>query len=89
MPARLYRKKPVLVEAMQYRADTCEMLCRWLGLPHHVYPGVACGVGQFPIETPEGRMVANPGDWIVRGVAGEFYPVKDAIFRETYEALSE
>lgn len=43
--------------------------------------------GAFLIATLEGVMKARPGDWIIRGVQGEFYPVKDSIFRETYEAV--
>ena len=41
------------------------------------------------IATLEGEMVAVPGDWIIRGVQGEFYPIKEAIFRETYEPVEE
>jgi hypothetical protein len=37
------------------------------------------------IHTLEGTLAASPGDWIVRGVKGEFYPVKPDIFNETYE----
>ncbi|MER7169159.1 hypothetical protein ABT336_24245 [Micromonospora sp. NPDC000207] len=37
------------------------------------------------IRTLEGDMTASLGDWIIRGVQGEHYPIKDAIFRETYE----
>ncbi len=40
---------------------------------------------QQAIETLEGTMTANPGDWIIAGVKGERYPVKDDIFRATYE----
>ena len=40
------------------------------------------------ISTLEGKMLAAPGDWIIQGVNGEFYPCKDDIFRKTYEALS-
>lgn len=39
------------------------------------------------IETLEGRMRANIGDWIITGVAGEHYPCKDEIFRATYEPV--
>ena len=39
------------------------------------------------IETLEGVMVGNPGDWLITGVAGERYPCKDSIFRATYEAV--
>lgn len=41
------------------------------------------------IETPEGVMVASPGDWIITGVWGERYPCKDGIFQETYDAVLE
>ena len=37
------------------------------------------------IKTLEGTMLASPGDWIIRGVAGEFYPCKPEIFEATYE----
>ncbi len=39
------------------------------------------------IQTLEGTMHANPGDWIVTGVKGEKYPVREDIFKETYEAV--
>lgn len=49
------------------------------------------GDGPFgiAIETLEGVMVASPGDWIIRGVQGEFYPCKPAIFAATYEAVTQ
>lgn len=39
------------------------------------------------IETLEGTMVGNPGDWLITGVAGEKYPCKDEIFQKTYEPV--
>lgn len=39
------------------------------------------------IETLEGTMVGNPGDWLITGVAGEKYPCKDDIFQKTYEPV--
>lgn len=39
------------------------------------------------IKTPEGTMCADPGDWVIRGVKGEFYPCKPDIFAETYEVV--
>ncbi len=39
----------------------------------------------FEVKTLEGIMHGNPGDWLVKGVNGELYPVKDEIFRKTYE----
>ncbi|AMS02680.1 hypothetical protein BJD55_gp086 [Gordonia phage Yvonnetastic] len=41
--------------------------------------------GYLQIATLEGLMTVKPGDWVVRGIAGEFYPVKDSIFRDTYD----
>lgn len=40
------------------------------------------------VDTPEGQMVGNPGDWLITGVEGEQYPCKDSIFRATYEPVS-
>ena len=45
--------------------------------------------GRFVIATLEGGHWANPGDWIVRGVQGEFYPVKPDIFDATYQRADE
>jgi hypothetical protein len=41
------------------------------------------------IRTLEGQLYAAPGDWIIRGVAGEHYPCKPDIFGETYEAVED
>jgi hypothetical protein len=45
--------------------------------------------GDLAIETLEGTMTASPGDWIIRGVKGEFYPCKPDIFAQTYEPTKE
>ena len=78
-----YRKKPVVVEAVLYRGEEDFNLVRlFVGNTrpiHHL------GDGRLGIETLEGVMAANPGDWIVKGVKGEFYPCKPDIFAETYE----
>jgi hypothetical protein len=47
------------------------------------------GMGGVEIKTLEGTMVANPGDWIIRGVKGELYPCKPDIFEATYERVME
>lgn len=83
--ANRYRKKPIVIEAMRYSPETCERICAWMRIPHVVYSGEPCGVGEFLIETLEGTMRANPGDWIIRGLKGEFYPCKPDIFEATYE----
>ena len=48
----------------------------------------AMGIG-MQIPTLEGLRLAQPGDWIVKGVKGEFYPIKDDIFEQTYELVEE
>jgi hypothetical protein len=79
-----YRKKPVVVEAMQLPAlgeDASDELVDWLqagGILSDRDEGVA-------IETLEGTMRGDPGDWIIKGVQGEFYPCKPDIFEATYE----
>lgn len=74
-----YRKKPVVVEAVQWIGDIKPI--------HDFGAGYTLRGTELFIETLEGAMRANPGDWIIKGVAGEFYPCRDAIFRLTYEIL--
>lgn len=45
--------------------------------------------GKFAVDTLEGQMHGNKGDYLVRGVKGEFYPVKKEIFEETYEEIKQ
>ena len=41
------------------------------------------------IDTLEGGHTVCPGDWIITGVRGEYYPIKDSIFQETYEEVTD
>lgn len=57
---------------------------------YYAEPGLIMRVGDsLFIGTLEGTMEAAPGDWIIRGVKGELYPIKDEIFGETYDAVPE
>lgn len=78
-----YRKKPVVVEAIQVDEGNAMDVARWVGVQHEM---IVAGP-PIPIVTLEGTMMANAGDWVVKGVAGEFYPVKPDIFEQTYEAV--
>lgn len=96
-------KKPVVIEAMQLAGTPAEMhtVYRWIeqntqgsyDTNDTAEPVPASGVsidartGFLVIATLEGQMQAKPGDWIIRGVQGEFYPCKPDIFSETYELL--
>lgn len=84
-----FRKKPVVIEAVQY-AGSGNMNPAWWSARLVVD---AVGTAYFEngadpmfIKTLEGRMEVSPGDWIIRGVKGEIYPCKPDIFAATYEA---
>lgn len=81
-----FRKKPVVIEAVQFRGDNdVEM---WEFCPKaeiHLEPGLPPCVA---INTLEGQMIGAIGDWIIKGVKGEFYPCKPDIFEATYEAIA-
>lgn len=90
-----YRKKPVVVEAYKYNGDGTAAL-DWAG---SVVLGGSCKIfvrltgdkkrcGLF-IDTLEGEMHVSEGDFIILGVAGEFYPCKPDIFEKTYEKVEE
>ena len=70
-----YLKKQVAVEAVQW-------------FKHGDHPAVAAdsGDGAGYIETPEGRLRVEPGDWVITGIAGENYPCKPEIFKKLYTA---
>lgn len=85
-----YRKKPVVIDAVQVSRKFFEVALEFLG---------TINVGEYnsgefledgcyiEIPTLEGTMTANEGDWIIKGVKGEFYPCKPDIFEQTYEKV--
>jgi hypothetical protein len=83
-----YRKKPVVIEAWQL-----------VDIRKSIPPGVCiddCGSAPWlddcvlaHIHTLEGVMIVTPGDWVIRGVKGEFYPCKPDIFAATYEPVED
>ncbi len=83
-----FRKKPVIIDAVQFNPEKPEP---WpFGIvqfhPRCEAENAACSWdGKYYVETLEGRFEAKPGDWIIRGVKGEFYPCKPDIFAATYE----
>jgi hypothetical protein len=79
-----FRKKPVVVDAVQvpYSADDTQA---WLDLSAHL--GRRVGPEPPVIGTLEGAFYSSPGDWIIRGIRGEFYPCKPDIFEATYEPV--
>ena len=79
-----YRKKPVIIEAVQLQKDNIEECSKFMSVESS---GGAIDVfsDRININTLEGIMHASFGDYIIKGVKGEFYPCKPDIFRETYE----
>jgi hypothetical protein len=98
-----YRKKPVVIEAIQFKLVKeipCKFgiakeynedeIASFIGnIVHTVYEpnGTPEGNVYFKIETLEGTMKASLGDYIIKGVQGEFYPCKPDIFKATYEEV--
>ena len=76
-----YRKRPVEIEAVQWFKPGDEMS---IGAP--VF-SMTHRQGAPYIPTLEGDMFITPGDWIIKGVMGEYYPCKPEIFDKTYEAV--
>lgn len=79
-----FRKKPVEVEAIQWTGSNPNRVKAFTG----EQAVINFGSGELRIPTLEGVMTAQAGDWIIRGVAGEFYPCKPDIFEQTYEPVS-
>ena len=88
----LFRKKPVVIEARYFDGSEASArdLLAWMQVKDGHAQAVIVGIEKaLDIETKEGVMTAIQGDWIIRGVAGEFYPIKPEIFDVTYEPVKE
>lgn len=89
-----YRKKPVVIEARQFTGGKgYNALLDWINEHAEDRTSFAitdCGkIVGLGIETLEGTMRADVGDWIIEGVSGEFYPCKPDIFAQTYELVED
>ena len=83
-----YRKKPVVIEAVKWTGANVETICAFMCEEDCRFEN-----GELIIHTLEdgkngqAKHVADPGDWIIKGVHGEFYPCKPEIFEKTYEKV--
>ena len=77
-----YRKKPVEVDAVQWTGTNVREVQAFASGDKIQY-----GDGLLVISTLEGDARASPGDWIIRGIRGEYYPCKPDIFTATYEPV--
>jgi len=84
------RKLPVEVDAFRYTGDVDAVIAWKRSFAD--YDPARCPMSPFAgyclsIGTLEGEHIASPGDWIIRGVQGEFYPCKPDIFEATCERV--
>ncbi len=94
-----YRKKPVIIDAIQVKANNFDRICDFMGCTPEQVLNPMSDIDEFGdsrdpylgviIDTLEGKMQANIGDMIIKGVNGEFYPCKPDIFAKTYEKVEE
>ncbi len=80
-----YRKKPVVIEAVQFTGDNAGDVERFIG---DAYETWIPSLRKVAIRTLEGEMTASPGDYVIRGVQGD-YPCKQDIFEATYECIED
>lgn len=86
-----YRKKPVVIEALQWTDNTKEIIqfcgynCSYIVDDSAYEVGKGTPIEKLIIHTLEGDMAASRNDYIIKGVNGEFYPCKPDIFEKTYE----
>ena len=84
-----YRKKPVVIEAIQWTGDNINDVVRpFLEEDSNQIIEYSKEKGLY-IHTLEGKMFAQVGDYIIQGIHGEFYPCKPDIFEQTYEPVEE
>lgn len=86
-----YRKKPVVIEAIVFTRDNFEEVVEFTNGTAHTLrierrPNGKC---TCIIPTLEGQHIATEGDYIIRGVKGEYYPCKPDIFKQTYEEAED
>lgn len=95
-----FKKKPVVIQAIQLTPETFKECHKFLGVKGNFENGIFVdepgevhsslnSVSRLFIEfkTLEGNMRAHEGDWIIKGVKGEFYPCKPDIFEATYDLI--
>jgi len=89
---RKFRKKPVVVEARQFTLQIAGSESAWKELADWCKGSIRgtrlrAEMREIAIQTLEGEMRADVGDWIIKGVDGEFYPCKPEIFEKTYDEV--
>jgi len=81
------RKKSVKIECMLWDGNNWDEIEKWC--PYGLTYDYPASRKSITIDTLEGKMTAKCGDYIIKGVEGEFYPCKPDIFKKTYEIIGE
>lgn len=81
-----YRKKPVVIDAIQWTGDNANECVEFLGKSFGGFPEKYQDADDILVLTLEGSHIASLGDYLIRGIKGEHYPCKPDIFAATYEA---
>lgn len=90
-----FRKKPVVIDAIVCNGLNFDEISQFVGdnhgskLAHENTEEASIKTGQYSIRTLEGTMTASSGDYIIKGIKGEFYPCKPDIFESTYEKVED
>lgn len=89
-----YRKKPVVIEAIQYKGvesidEAREFVGKDFKIGSSQFDGKRYTSAVVCIETLEGDMYISNGDYIIKGIQGEFYPCKPDIFEQSYEKVED
>lgn len=86
MSKRYRKKKPVVIEAIQFTGSNCFECLRFMQTPESIVDNLELKNTDCPsIHTLDGVMQTSPGDFIIRDVKGEYYPCKPDTFAATYE----
>lgn len=83
-----FRKKPVVIDAIRWNPAEPQPVVAWLtenGCHHAVLDGGRLGVGTLESGADLDRHAGKPGDYVIRGVAGEFYVCDAAVFDKSYD----
>lgn len=84
-----YRKKPVVIEAIEYTGEMTDALVVWLERNNKLKRKIINTSRGLIIQTLEGDHLASEGDFIISGINGELYPCKPDIFTQTYELVED
>ena len=79
-----FKKKPIIIEALQWNRNPSEFEETF---GKDVFNYIIFLEDELSISTKEGIMAVMIGDWVIRGIAGEYYPCKSDIFEKTYEKV--